>query len=116
MFFIKMATPLLCSPAGLNRRLTRNFRSCNGFIRPAGAGLMNGYTYDYFPCQLKMSLLFAAFNRIHPILKPLPDLCEHAFELALTYQHSVGQIFSSWFSTHPPIRKRIERLIGRDFI
>lgn len=34
-------------------------------------------------------LLYATFNRIRPILKPLPDLCAHAFELALTYQHSV---------------------------
>ena len=29
---------------------------------------------------------------------------------------SAGQFLSSWFSTHPPIRERIERLTGRDFV
>jgi heat shock protein HtpX len=29
---------------------------------------------------------------------------------------TAGQLFSSWFSTHPPIHKRIERLIGRDYV
>jgi heat shock protein HtpX len=29
---------------------------------------------------------------------------------------TAGELFSSWFSTHPPVRKRIARLIGRDFL
>jgi predicted nucleic acid-binding protein len=34
-------------------------------------------------------LLFAAFNRIRPVLVPLLDLCDRALRLALMYQHSV---------------------------
>ena len=29
---------------------------------------------------------------------------------------TAGAMFSSLFATHPPIPKRIERLIGRDFV
>jgi heat shock protein HtpX len=29
---------------------------------------------------------------------------------------TTGAVFSSLFSTHPPMRKRIERLIGRDYV
>ncbi len=29
---------------------------------------------------------------------------------------TTGEVLTSFFSTHPPIRKRIERLIGRDFV
>jgi heat shock protein HtpX len=61
--------------------------------------------------------LARALDKIDKWAKRVPMQVSPSMAHMYIYQPlTSGQIFSSLFSTHPPIRKRIERLIGRDFV
>jgi heat shock protein HtpX len=61
--------------------------------------------------------LARALDKIDKWAKRVPMQASPTMAHLFIYQPlTSGEIFSSLFSTHPPIRKRIERLIGRDFI
>ena len=61
--------------------------------------------------------LARALDKIDKWSKRIPMQVSPSMAHLYIYQPlTSGQIFSSLFSTHPPIRKRIERLIGRDFV
>jgi heat shock protein HtpX len=61
--------------------------------------------------------LARALDKIDKWAKRVPMQASPTMAHLFIYQPlTSGEMFSSLFSTHPPIRKRIERLIGRDFI
>jgi len=61
--------------------------------------------------------LASALEKIDQWSKRIPMQVSPSMAHLYIYQPLIsGQMFSSLFSTHPPIRKRIERLIGRDFV
>jgi len=61
--------------------------------------------------------LARALDKIDKYAKRIPLQASPSMAHMFIYQPlTAGQVFSSLFSTHPPIRKRIERLIGRDFV
>jgi heat shock protein HtpX len=61
--------------------------------------------------------LARALDKIDKWAKRVPMQVAPSMAHLYIYQPLIsGQMFSSLFSTHPPIRKRIERLIGRDFV
>jgi heat shock protein HtpX len=61
--------------------------------------------------------LARALDKIDKWAKRIPMRASPSMAHLFIYQPlTSGEIFSSLFSTHPPIRKRIERLIGRDFV
>jgi heat shock protein HtpX len=61
--------------------------------------------------------LARALDKIDKYAKRLPLRASPTMAHLFIYQPlTTGEMFSSLFSTHPPIRKRIERLIGRDFV
>ncbi len=61
--------------------------------------------------------LARALDKIDKWAKRVPMQVPPSMAHLYIYQPLIaGEIFSSLFSTHPPIRKRIERLIGRDFV
>ncbi len=61
--------------------------------------------------------LARALDKIDKRAQRIPMRTSPSMAHLFIYQPlTTGQVFSSLFSTHPPIRKRIERLIGRDFI
>jgi heat shock protein HtpX len=61
--------------------------------------------------------LARALDKIDKFAKRIPMQASPSMAHMFIYQPlTTGEMFSSLFSTHPPIRKRIERLIGRDFI
>ncbi len=61
--------------------------------------------------------LACALDKIDKYAKRIPLRASPNMAHMYIYQPlTTREIFSSLFSTHPPIRKRIERLIGRDFV
>jgi len=61
--------------------------------------------------------LARALDKIDKWAKQIPMQVSPSMAHLYIYQPlTSGEIFSSLFSTHPPIRKRFERLIGRDFV
>ena len=61
--------------------------------------------------------LARALDKIDKWAKRIPMRVSPSMAHLYIYQPlTSGEIFSSLFSTHTPIRKRIERLIGRDFV
>jgi heat shock protein HtpX len=61
--------------------------------------------------------LARALDKIDKWSKRIPmQVAPSIAHLYILQPLTTGAIFSSLFSTHPPIRKRIERLIGRDFV
>jgi heat shock protein HtpX len=61
--------------------------------------------------------LARALDKIDKWAKQVPMRVSPSMAHLYIYQPLTTQgMFSSLFSTHPPIRKRIQRLIGRDFV
>jgi heat shock protein HtpX len=61
--------------------------------------------------------LARALDKIDKWAKQMPMRVSPSMAHLYIYQPlTTHEMFSSLFSTHPPIRKRIERLIGRDFV
>jgi heat shock protein HtpX len=61
--------------------------------------------------------LAGALQKIDQYSKQIPmRVPESMAHLYCAQPLTTGEVFSSLFSTHPPIRKRIQRLIGRDFV
>jgi len=61
--------------------------------------------------------LARALDKIDKYSKRLPmQVAPSMAHLYCAKPLTTGEVFSSLFSTHPPIPKRIERLIGRDFV
>ena len=61
--------------------------------------------------------LASALDKIDKWAKRVPMQVAPSMAHLYIYQPLIsGQMFSNLFSTHPPIKKRIERLIGRDFV
>jgi heat shock protein HtpX len=61
--------------------------------------------------------LASALQKIDQWSKQIPmRVPESMAHLYCAQPLTTGEVFSSLFSTHPPIRKRIQRLTGRDFV
>ena len=61
--------------------------------------------------------LARALKKIEAYAKQVPLRASPSMAHMFIYQPlSAGEMLSSLFSTHPPIRKRIERLVGTDYI
>ena len=61
--------------------------------------------------------LARALEKIEKYAKRIPmNVSPSMSHMFICQPLTAGEMFTSLFSTHPPIRKRIERLIGRDFV